>query len=495
MPNIDISSYFNDIVPVVETAVLGKIVQIRVFFSVKCCEVMIESHEKGDDYRSAFAKAVYYMYKTSSDCNTKRVEHDFITASDDTLTLVLNAILEQEESVKTEYMKIEEDDQYERFYNANKEIISEATKGVSKLLHQISKTLESLNKPLMNSFQSNMSNFNLQSIYMPQKELKPSLDNFTKQSLFDIPSVAFETQKIEFPQNKFALLEIIRSPYPELTSALSNTRQPIINLNNLLSPMHDMLESIQLINKNLAFCIQTTVLQIQETIQSTLSALDLSLPIFRREWNKQRETLLKYGWIYSDELPDVLVNNIYEKQDELTTKDVDKIIVEYFRQNRCKEIKRIVLGWNALTFFSCRSTVFHEAVVNHSRKYYNSSVMMITLQIEGVITDFVRLKLETPRFKVEKALFDIKTELKGSESISFYEYEVYNDIIEKIEKAFNEGFDCANPEKTSNQSRHKIAHGHAYAPETEVNSLKQFLYLNEVYHLLFLLAKSERQNT
>lgn len=115
----------------------------------------------------------------------------------------------------------------------------------------------------------------------------------------------------------------------------------------------------------------------------------------------------------------------------------------------------------------------------------------MTIQTEGVITDFVRLKFEMPRFKVKNAILDIKSKLEDSDGASIYEFEVFYDIIEKIEAVFNEGFDCANPDKASNQSHDKIAHGHAYEAETEANSLKQFLYLNEVYHLLLLLTHEE----
>ena len=43
--------------------------------------------------------------------------------------------------------------------------------------------------------------------------------------------------------------------------------------------------------------------------------------------------------------------------------------------------------------------------------------------------------------------------------------------------------------KKSNKSRDKIAHGHAYEKENEVNSLKTFLYLNKIYHLFLLLKE------
>lgn len=109
-----------------------------------------------------------------------------------------------------------------------------------------------------------------------------------------------------------------------------------------------------------------------------------------------------------------------------------------------------------------REIIFHEALVNHSRKYYNSSITLLTIHTEGVITDFVRLNMQEPRFRVKKTIDDIKRVLGEKETVSIYEYEVFNDVIEKIEDAFTEGFSHADPDKSSNKSRDKIAHGHAY---------------------------------
>ena len=111
-----------------------------------------------------------------------------------------------------------------------------------------------------------------------------------------------------------------------------------------------------------------------------------------------------------------------------------------------------------------------------------------------LITDFVRTSLDNPRYKVEKAIEDIKKELEKNNDVSIYEYEVFNDVIKQIETAFTESFEHSNPDATSNESRHKIAHGHAYEAENEVNSLKKFLYLNELYSLFLCLDKKYKSS-
>ena len=189
------------------------------------------------------------------------------------------------------------------------------------------------------------------------------------------------------------------------------------------------------------------------------------------------------------ELPPKVINHIIEHQETLTATDVEVMIVKYFRANRCKELKRIVRSWNELPYFKCREGIFHEALVNHSRKYFNSSVTVLTIHTEGVITDFTRIQLKNPRFRLCQALEDITEELAQLGEVSLYEHDIFCDTIERIKEAFNENFAMDNPEEASNSSRHKIAHGHAYDKETELNSLKCFLYLNEVYYLFLRLKK------
>ena len=71
--------------------------------------------------------------------------------------------------------------------------------------------------------------------------------------------------------------------------------------------------------------------------------------------------------------------------------------------------------------------------------------------------------------------------------LSLGDWRIYDTVIKRIQAAFNEQFECANPDKASNRSRDKIAHGHVVEAETEVNSLKQFFYLNEIYRLFTML--------
>lgn len=451
----DLSGYLANI-PIIKIKILEFEIQIRVLFSMKCCEIMFKNHNQGDDYRLAFAKAVFHMYQ-NTDNKISLTEDEFLSVKEENLKLILSKILEKDSRINFEYDKYQGEDIYERFYKANKAILRSSIEGFNKSIEGVSKKFNSLNKSLLTPPSSVMNNI-------------PKLDFLNFQSdLMNIHNVRF----------------------PEIASVLSSIPKPTINIQDIISPLQVMVQSLQSVNGELVKTLHNKLFQMSESVKSLMSSMDFSLLTYRKEWSEQRETLLKYGWFYSEELPEEVINYIHDRREELSTDDVDDIIVEYFRKNRCQALKNIVKEWKKISCFHCRGVIFHEALVNHSRKYFNSSVTLLTVHTEGVITDFVRESLKNPRFRVQKAIDDIKKELDENIDISIYEYEVFNDVIERIEEAFNENFSLLDPDATSNKSRHKIAHGHVYEKENEVNSLKRFLYLNEIYYLFLLLIDND----
>ena len=518
---INLSTLINDS-PIIKIVVSEIEVPIRIFFSINCCEIMFEQYKQTNDYRIAFAKAVFHMYQqTSKDTHVTLSENDFINTTDDNLLTILNQILEHSISVKSEYNKNEAENLYERFYKANEVILENATLGISKSLEKMSKTFSVLNTPLSTSLTNAMKTIaspfdhlsgissglssrsssglssglfsGLSSIttnMFPDgfSKINSAFSDFSKTGIGEIIPNIQTAQQLDFARFQSALLHSPEIRFPELSSALLNVPLVSFNVPDIISPLQRMLDSVQLISDSLAQTLRTPLLQMAETIGF------LSLLTYHKKWNKETETLLKYGWFYSIAFPDTLANIIHKNQENLSTDDVDKIIVDYFRQNRCEALKKMIKSWKGLPYFRCREQIFHEALVNHSRKYFNSSVTLLTIHTEGIITDFVRATFENPRFRVEKAIEDIKQELDENTDASVFEYEVFNDVIERIENAFKENFKHSDPDAASNESRHKIAHGHAYEKENEVNSLKRFLYLNEIYSLFALLSSTEIYN-
>ena len=155
---IDFSS-FRDNAPIITISLSGRDANICVFFSMNCCTKMFEHHEQGDDFRTAFAKAVFLMFQ-NTECNDGEglTETDFLSAPDDSLLLVLNAILEQDNKLKNEYDKATGSSAYEQFFTANESILKNASAGLSKSFERISGIFESQNKLLSTSLGNALSN-------------------------------------------------------------------------------------------------------------------------------------------------------------------------------------------------------------------------------------------------------------------------------------------------------------------------------------------------
>lgn len=158
---IDFSS-FRDNAPIITISLSGRDANICVFFSMNCCTKMFEHHEQGDDFRTAFAKAVFLMFQ-NTECNDGEglTETDFLSASDDSLLLVLNVILEQDDKLKNEYDKATGSSAYEQFFAANESILKNATAGLSKSFERISGIFESQNKLLSTSLGNALSNLTI----------------------------------------------------------------------------------------------------------------------------------------------------------------------------------------------------------------------------------------------------------------------------------------------------------------------------------------------
>lgn len=422
---------FKESAPIIKLSLSQKEVDVRVFFNMNCCQEFIEDSEESGDYRIAFAKSVYSMYvdtcePQSPDCT----QDDFLALPDTELLKVLDCVLSQDERVKATYDEMICENPYERFYHANMKVLKSATAGISKSLEQINKTLQGFR------------------------------DTYSK--MFTTPTLsALESLKV----------------------SLSSVAVPKIEIPETLSLFADITQRFHFDTVDILNNIKPAFSIMQDSISNLFASIDFSRIAEYDQWTKQRKILVAFGWQYSNEIPEVILDEIYDKKDSITQEEVNTIITGYFRENRCKALKRIIKKWRKSPYFKSRNIVFHEALVNHSLKYYNTSTTLFTIHTEGVISDFVRLNFQ-PRYKVSVAIEDIKNYVEESSNLSLYEYSIYNDILESIYQAFVEGFDCTNPDSASNKSRDKLAHGHVTEKVSEVDSLQRILYLNEVFNLL-----------
>ena len=220
-----------------------------------------------------------------------------------------------------------------------------------------------------------------------------------------------------------------------------------------------------------------------------LSKIDLATRNFERfhRFRERNSVLTRFDWFLVSELPEEIVEEIYERKDEITQEEVDTLIVQFFRENEYAALREIVAGWQELSYFKSREAGFHDAGEAHSHQLFNASISTIVPYFDGVATDFVREKTNGTDYG-NRALTKVN-DLAGHLPISaipWAESIACIDVLEWIGNAFNY-FSPVNPSDDSSLNRHRIAHGQVKRKETESNSLRCFLFMNVLYKLLYCL--------
>ncbi len=463
----------------------GNQTEIDVFFSMNCLKELSDYYEQSSDYRLAFARIAFYMYQETEGAGLEESleENDFVSASDEELEELLISILQTDEGLNKEYERTQAVNPFESFYKANDNFVKSAVSPVVKTLSKISKAINvSSSSAIGNIIEEH--NALMYSIDFPHiRKMQELLEIYNKVNFSHIAEALRYTEQLRGLDLGY-LIALPKFDYPEIQSVLDKVSQIGFSIAEIVKPFE-----LQIAQSQTDF-----YKQMQPTfsaITDFMSSIDFSMLTYHRQWSKKHDLLVKFGWFYLNELSTEVIDEIYDKRDSITRDEVDRFIVQDFRENRCERLKKIVKKWNDSPYFKPRKLVLHQALVNHSRRCYNASTTLLSIHTEGIITDFMRLGLQVPKFRVEEAINDITGYLNVQlmSSLSFSDWQIYSEVLACISSAFVEHFDCANPDGASNESRHKIAHGHVTEAETEVNSLKRFLYLNEVHRLFSYLDK------
>ena len=442
----------------------GKPVMIHAFFSMNCLEKFNDYYDQSKDHRASFSKVAFYMYQTTEVDGSKIIltENDFNTSSDEELEAIILSILGDDGNLRDEYEQTQADNAFERFYKANFNLLKNAIAPISKSFANFTKAISypdtSAITRMMDSYSAMIRAMELPAIN--------SINAFAENYFKGVDFTYFES--------------ITKFNSQAMQSIIDGAKRINFNINEIIKPLVSQFEHINM-------SIQPMI----SALTDFTSSLDFSLLKYHHVWTEKHDLLVEFGWFYLNELSAEVIEAIYDRKEVTTQAEVDELITQEFRKNRCEKLKKIVNGWNDCLYFQSRKSVLHEALVNHSRRYYNASTTLLSLHIEGIIADFMRIGLQTPKFRAQEAVNGITDYLDDlpMSSLPISDYYIYSEVLERILVAFVEQFDCANPDDTSNNSRHKIAHGHAIEAETEVNSLKRFLYLNELYRLFTFMDK------
>ena len=310
-----------------EFVVSGIVTEINVFFSMNCFERLFDKYEISRDYRKSFAQIVFYMYQETErlTLDTELSEDIFISATDYELSCILNYILENDKRLKEKYEKFECENIFERFYTVNENLIKESMKPTSDAFKRLSiPQISGIEKALAQ--QSAL----MKSFTMPHVEtLNQIASTLSSQAQF----LAEQVKIIDFSY----LNNLPKFEFPWMQSILDNVPKFTMDIADILSPFSQLVSQQENMRMKLSNAISS--------IANTFAGIDFSMLTYHRDWSDKHDFLVGCGWFYLNELPEEVIDSIYERRDNITPDEVDEIVSRHFRQNRCYELKRIINKW------------------------------------------------------------------------------------------------------------------------------------------------------
>ncbi|MDD3889934.1 MAG: hypothetical protein PHR65_08435 [Syntrophomonadaceae bacterium] len=404
-------------------------------FSLRKCKLFMEKCENTNDFRQAFIKVVYQMYCDSlttdepTDQRETLSERDFYEIDETQLEKVLNAILDRDSSLFRFFRELEIDDPYERLHLAMKQ--------------QIRSLADHFKVPIFSGLDF--------SKFQTSIDLQNQIKN-----LFDSVSINANAFKLG------------------------------IDFSKIIPPI-DVQNQLQDTFKKMAESVNQFVLGFQEALKN----IDFEK---LRQVEKDREcheTLNRFGWWYLSDFDEELLDKIHCGKESIDQEEVDSIICGYYRANRCEKLKSMVKQWSQLPYFKARSTDWHQIVVIHGQKYYNSSVKLLIIMIEGVTRDFVRSHSGESYFKFLKVRQELRNLLENDDNITYFEFIIIDHILNLVDDTFGGHFNPVAPEESPDFKRDKQLHGQALGIQTEADSLKLFLQINELYRIFESVSMQE----
>jgi hypothetical protein len=149
----------------------------------------------------------------------------------------------------------------------------------------------------------------------------------------------------------------------------------------------------------------------------------------------------------------------------------------------------LVRRWNEVDAFAVRHRLFHEALEAHSKAQYTLSIHALLPHIEGIARDVV----ETPNLRanakrgVSGRVLGMLEALGGRDDVPYAVETVRHSLACFVEygpvmETFN---DWQKPLSAAFPNRHAIGHGrYVESLYTESNSIKVFLLLDTLFHVL-----------
>lgn len=253
---------------------------------------------------------------------------------------------------------------------------------------------------------------------------------------------------------------------------------------NWTNGLFELSDSLSDISSNMMSAMKASLAELKETtVKYFNSRVELD-PV-----------MSEFGWGGLSVIPGNIIQYVNAEKSNMSTDDVDNLIISYFKNRDYKELDLLVSSWRSNPYFANRKLAIEEALNCFKLNLNIASLTLLTLHIDGIVKEFLFFEFGIKLLKNEKAIEKISNlAIKSKDGSNSYFYDCNVKAVNEIRKRLTEPFEIEKIDETSNLSRHKIAHGHMYDDVSSDIVLKTFLWMNELENLLSTILKNKNNS-
>ncbi|HNP70827.1 MAG TPA: hypothetical protein PKK15_06960 [Kouleothrix sp.] len=208
---------------------------------------------------------------------------------------------------------------------------------------------------------------------------------------------------------------------------------------------------------------------------------------------KASVVLSKNGWWIVGTIPISFYYKIIEMEEQISSEDITRIIVEYINLDNHKRLNDIVHRWNVEPFRR-RREIFDQALWAHTNEKYALTTPTLIIHVEGIIREFVEAHDKFTSWRTDRVLAKFKerfTQIQGSEEKPEIEFEELEAILNYYNlKALNKLYSDHSPERHTEPddiNRNAISHGRWTSYANLEISTKMFLLIDMLHSMIHQL--------
>ncbi|MHB8806487.1 MAG: hypothetical protein ACYC59_02775 [Anaerolineaceae bacterium] len=266
---------------------------------------------------------------------------------------------------------------------------------------------------------------------------------------------------------------------------IAESFNPILDSINALNRIDKSLRSI---SNNLVEYLKTEIINIDAISNTILDSPYMKSLFTKIEYSENiKKAFINAGWPISSSIPKKVQERVIELNNSNRIGYASNIIIGYFKRNNYKHLKNLLERWRGNKYYLKRKKLLNEALDNHLRGNYHSSISVLLQCIEGIITDFVvenniiLSKIDSPIEKSKAIVGDLNN------------YDFSNYVIARIFFDYAQGSlynytsfkdEIPKSENKKIKNRHTISHGITSEYGSTSSSLKYFIVLDAVLDII-----------